>query len=57
MGNIVIFLDILHFRYFNSYFFNEKVDRARLYEFDESETNYKNLASVNNVLYPTIYTK
>ena len=43
--------------YNNSYFFNEKVDRARLYEFDESETDYKNLASVNNVLYPTIYTK
>ena len=43
--------------YNNSYFFNEKVDRARLYEFDESETDYKNLASVYNVLYPTIYTK
>ena len=41
--------------YNNSYFFNEKVDRARLYEFDESETNYKNLASIYNVLYPTIY--
>lgn len=41
--------------YNNSYFFNEKVDRARLYEFDESETDYKNLASIYNVLYPTIY--
>ena len=41
----------------DNYFFNEKVDRARLYEFDESETDYKNLASVYNVLYPTIYSK
>lgn len=43
--------------YNNSYFFNEKVDRARLYEFDESETDYKNLASIYNILYPTIFSK
>ena len=43
--------------YNKSYFFNNNVDKARLYEFDESETSYKNLASVYNVLYPTIFNK
>lgn len=43
--------------YNKSYFFNGNVDKARLYEFDESETSYKNLASVYNVLYPTIFNK
>ena len=43
--------------YNKSYFFNGNVDKARLYEFDEAETSYKNLASVYNVLYPTIFNK
>nr|DAW48940.1 MAG TPA: stabilization protein [Crassvirales sp.] len=43
--------------YNKSYFFNDNVDKARLYEFDESETSYKNLASIYNVLYPTIFNK
>ena len=43
--------------YNKSYFFNNNVDKARLYEFDKSETSYKNLASVYNVLYPTIFNK
>lgn len=40
--------------YNKSYFFNEYADRARLYEFDEAETNYKNLANVYNIIYPSI---
>lgn len=47
-----------NFRTYNkSYFLNDKVDRARLYEFDENETSYKNLASSYNIIYPTIRKK